>query len=817
MSTDMSTPQPMTISSTPAMPSGEDYSGYTKPIVKFWASALTKAREKRGEFDQIAEQCRSFYCKASSFMWDPEYLKKYVGKTITQPKFQITFNKAYEYVTIFTPMLFWEHAARKTETYMPVRLELDNVSMALAGGDPAATEWLTQLQQQEVINDARTKLREQVIGKYLDYSQRIQPGGLSGHSTLGIGDALLTGRGCLWTQAYTFPGSERTLTGSFWVSVDDILIDPDCKDVTLADARWIARRHRSHAWQIEKMFGIPEEILRSKSTLFSNNATPGVTGTTTRDMASNKDAKGDVIEWWEIYSRAGCGEKMCGNKSIDPLFDQELGENVYLCICPHLDFPLNIPAKDFDLLTIQDLIDATAWPTPYWKTNEWPLSNLDFVPRNGSDPWPLAPLAAALGEMTALNIMVSGYIQQCYENRQSIIAYLEGACENISGVLKGDQSPLPIPIKSDLQKPLQDLIHFMNRPESNGDPLRGIEFMLHRVEQITGLSELLYGNSTGGVARSAADANARQSNVSIRPDYMSKQVASWQTMVANKEKICAFYHVKATDISELLGPIGTEVWAQLVEQESDDSVLMNMHCYVEASEIRKPDRARDFSNMQQITQTIIPVLAAHATTTGDYEPLNNFMSKLGETMETDMTAFAIPSQQPPEPDPVQQQMQQEMQQVQLAEAQAKVEKIMAEAESIRMNSDPSIKMAESEHQMGLKQAELENKMAASQHAMALKSEQNQVALELKAQAAQLDLENKVEQHGLKLQAEGARSLQSLEHSDDLHQQALDHADDKAEQRLRDAQTNAFMKMINQGQMAAVRQTNRNNPQIGTSG
>ena len=629
-------------------------------------------------------------------------------------------------------------------------------------------------------------------------------------------DGLLTGRGCLWTQAYTFPGSQRTLTGSFWVSVDDILIDPDCRDVTLADARWIARRHRSHAWQIEKMFGIPEELLRKNSSTFSANATPGVSGTSTRDMAANKDAKGDVIEWWEIYSRAGCGEKMCGNKSIDPLFDQELGENVYLCICPHLDFPLNIPAKDFDLLTIQDLIDATEWPTPFWKTNEWPLSNLDFVPRDGKDPWPLAPLAAALGEMTALNIMVAAYIQGCYENRQSLIAYLEGAVTDIDKILRSEQSPLPIPIKSDLQKPLQDLIHFMNRPDINGDLLRGIEFMLHRVEQITGLSELLYGNSTGGVARSAADANARQSNVSIRPDYMSKQVASWQTAVANKEKICAFYHVKASDISELLGPVGSEVWTQLVEQEPDDSVLMNMQCYVEASEIRKPDRAGDFSNMQQITQTVIPVLASHATTTGDYEPLNAFMSKLGESMEMDLTSFAIPSQPPQEPDPEQQRIQQEMQQAHLEEIMAKVDKLMAEADSIRAGSDPSLKMAEFEHQAGIKQAELQNKLDATQATLQMKHEAHLAALGIKDQAAQQDLAAKAGQHEIAMNAAGMRALQSLDHADDTHQQALDHNDDRAAQSLRTAAATAFMKMINQGQMAAVRQANRNNPQIGQS-
>jgi hypothetical protein len=232
--------------------------------------------------------------------------------------------------------------------------------------------------------------------------------------------------------------------------------------------------------------------------------------------------------------------------------------------------------------------------------------------------------------------------------------------------------------------------------------------------------------------------------------------------------------------------------------------------------------------MQQITQTVIPVLAAHATSTGDYEPLNGFMSKLGESMETDLSKFAIPSRQPSEPDPIQQ----EMQQATLAELQAKIDKLTAEAESIRMNADPSIKMAESEHQMNLKQSELSNKMALSEYQMGLKhaelgskmdaanealemkAEANRQALELKGQAAMLDLANKSEQHRLKAEAADTKTLQSLDHADDTHQQALDHADDRAEQNLRAAQTNAFMKMINQGEMSAIRQANRDNPQLG---
>ena len=89
-----------------------------------------------------------------------------------------------------------------------------------------------ELRARKFQDDARASLME----GWLNYTPDEQPGGgLAQHAELAITEALVKGRGTLWVAPYTQPGSKMTLTGCFWDTVDNLLIDPDSE--TLDDAK----------------------------------------------------------------------------------------------------------------------------------------------------------------------------------------------------------------------------------------------------------------------------------------------------------------------------------------------------------------------------------------------------------------------------------------------------------------------------------------------------------------------------------------------------------------------------------------------------
>jgi hypothetical protein len=67
------------------------------------------------------------------FMWQTDFLKKYVGEMVS-PRFKITIAKAFELVALFGPTLYWRNPTRLVKPRK--KLELDP---AVFGGlDPTA-------------------------------------------------------------------------------------------------------------------------------------------------------------------------------------------------------------------------------------------------------------------------------------------------------------------------------------------------------------------------------------------------------------------------------------------------------------------------------------------------------------------------------------------------------------------------------------------------------------------------------------------------------------------------------------------------------
>ena len=642
------------------------------PLCQVWHQRISAAKTARKPFDYLHDQCLAYYGSTAGFMWKDDHKSKFFGGNLPAPKFKITVNKAYEFVSIYGPSLFWQYPHRKVMTQRVLELTPEIFGDP---NDPQVQQIFQQFAMQDAAEQSKRRFANSMMEIYLGYSQREQSSGLMSHAISAIKDALLSGRGVLWPETYTMPDMETPYTRLKYGNVRNLYIDPDCNDPQLESAGYIMRRHVSPIWQVEQIFGLEKGRLRSAGNYQSGDQV-------VRNEANEKKSKTfDCIEWYEIWSKVGVGPRMNGHDHamLDTL-DETLGDYAYLCIAPTVHFPLNAPPERFygeDAMGDEEVRAAFEWrsgdyghPFPCWKDNRWPVALLDFNPMSTS-PWPMAPLAPAMGELIAINILTSAYADIAWENRRTIVAYLKSAAEDVKKALTSDAAFVDVEINDNAQKSIKDVISLFNRPNANTDILQALDILQSNFDKRVGLNELLYGESSRQV-RVAADIRERSSRASVRPDKMAGDVATFITNASQLEMFLASKHVEGASLTHLLGQFGGHLWDQEIRSQPDDVIFREMKATVEASEVRRPDKERDTANVQGMQQYWLPFLADYAKTTSDTGPINGFLDKMGDAMEMDTKPFHLPPWQPPT-DPEQQQLQQQSQQLELQKLGAEVE------------------------------------------------------------------------------------------------------------------------------------------------
>ena len=643
-------------------------SQFYRPLVNIWIERMSAARTAKGRFTKVAEQCTEFYEAGAGFMWEEKFKRDYFAGKLPSPKFKITIAKLYEFVAIYGPHLFWQYARRKviTQRQMVLRPEMFGDP-----NDPTVQEVFAQVLQQDTIEQAMSSFANEMMGNYLDWSQREQPSGLSINGQMAVTEALVKGMGCLWPDVYSFPGSDQKFTRLRFKTVNNLFIDPDCKDPMLETAGYIALRHVNPIWQVEKKFKLPKGTLAGKGNISSmeqisrNNQKkrPGESGKGTHDQ----------IEWWEIWSKCGVGPRAAAmsHQMIDE-FDEQIGDYAYLCVANGVPFPLNAtPDKFFgeNAATPEDVKSMFEWRFadygehfPIWGDAKWPVSLLSFN-KLPNTPWPLAPAAPGLGELIAIKILTSSYVDQAWSDRKSIIGYLKSALGDVKQALESENAIELVAINDNVQKSIADCIQYLNTPGRANNLLEAIEMLSQNFDKRVGLSELQYGMSSTQI-RVASDVRTRTESANIRPEKMSKDVAAWMSEAAQMEMFSAIMYVEGKSLTHLLGGYGASQWDALIKSMPIEQAMREMKATVEASEVRRPNHERDTANVQALQQYITPLLQQYAMTTGDTKQLNDFFDMIGESME--MPAIARLKLGPWSP-PTDEQTQQLMQAAQQAE------------------------------------------------------------------------------------------------------------------------------------------------------
>lgn len=637
------------------------------PLCRLWLDKLNKAKEyKDAHFQKTADECFEFYHPESGNFNKLVYhgdiqASRGASTDVQEPSFRMTLCKMFEVVSIFGPLLYAQNPIRQVNPRLPVEIPPTAI--------PDPILWMVT-QQQEMARTNLDALKSTLLSAYLNWTPNEL--GLKDESDKAIKEAIIKGRGCLWTGMITPPGSKTKMVGSFYDSVDFLFVDPDAED--FEKAWWIARMICQPIWAVERRFGLKRGTLKGA---YESAGMQSEVESNRRYLDRQRGRTNDLMVYYEIYSRMGVGGRLSGSgvsrgesdllpgdlNEYSELLDPLVGDFVYLVVAKGVDFPLNLPPEIQDLPMlgdgspgdgIQHIKERLAWPVPFWADPNkgagvmWPVSVLDFhtVPRS---PWPQSILKAALGELRFLCWAYSFVASKIRNTLRDVVAILKEQADHFKvTVLEGADLSL---VELDTQnRNIQECVQVLQFPQMNADIWKIIEAVERNFDKRVGLNEIFYGTSQMKQDRSATESDIKSQNQNIRPDDMAKRVEAWMTEAARKEGIAARLLLEPSDVLPILGVTASALWALHV-QTKDLSCMHELEFRIEAGSTRKPNRDKDMANADSAMQILLPIFNQFAQGTGQLGPINALLAYWCKTRDILPGPFQLPVPPPPEPAP----------------------------------------------------------------------------------------------------------------------------------------------------------------------
>lgn len=633
-----------------------------RPVVSAWISKIQKAWEhKAREFQDDADECAKFYNGPYDWLYSGSGRgnRGFLGSgedELPAPAFRMTVNKAAELVQLFGPALYHRNPVRKVNPRRFPQLPPETVSliMQMAQTDPMMMQSLQQMQMQEDSERGMDLARAALLEHYLNYTPEACD--LKTESRWAIDEALIKGLGLLWTETYTPPGSNVKLIGSFYDSVDNLLVDPDAE--TIREAKWIARRCVHPYWEVERDYGLPPDSLKNRATFEGLNQQAVISSAgAAADWKRKQGCTNDLLVYWKIWSKMGLGGRLSG---IAPNLRQPLealGDYSYLVVCEACPFPLNLPEGLGQALlnpdpmmmqqgVDQEVMQRTAWPTPYYADDAWPCTWVYFhsIARK---VWPMSHLKPALGELKFLNWAFSFLAGKVRLASRDFIAVMKSASEDLKDKIKHGPDYTIIEVEQ-LHESIDKVVKFLQHPGFNPEIYTVIQGVSENFERRTGLTELLYGQSARQL-RSAQEAQIKDERASIRPDDMASKVEDAMTELARREAFTARWHLTGQDVVPIMGAMGAQWWDMFVTPSDPARIAHGMEYRIEANSARKPNKATEAANMQQAMQQLFSPLMSYAQMTGDVAPLNALSQDWAKSIDLDASKYQF---QPPPPPPM---------------------------------------------------------------------------------------------------------------------------------------------------------------------
>lgn len=632
-----------------------------RQIVSTWVKKLKAAEEYKKPFAEDAKEASQFYDGEHNWMWANSYARGERGynSSIAPPSFRMQMNRVFELVEIFAGVIYHRNPVRTVSVMQPPELPMENFGM---GGPPQPGQTAPTQDQQMIAmvalkdNEQRSerKIAADILESYLNWTP--QELDLKRQARKVVTEAMIKGMGVFWTELVQLDTSSDGTTppmrmvGSFYDSVDNLFIDPDFDNAD--DMLWCARKCVRPLQEVADTFQIPVEDLQKH---FDKDEAR--LGREPRGKKKNLENTNQLVTFYKIWSKTGLGDRLKDSpKENRGVFDS-VGKYAYLVICEGVPYPLNIPPSIMDEEVDEQvglppsLMARVAWPVPFYADpNGWPFTSLSFHWKPGY-AWPISHIRPAIGELRLLNWAMSFLATRISTSCETMIAVTKAADATIKDqILSPSEGGFKIlEISELLGRRVEDVLSVFQFPQVSRDLWDIIAAISEEFAKRTGLSELVYGY-TRSQFRSAAEAQIKNENISIRPDNMANELEDCMSLLARREALASKWLLEMQDMVPILGPLGAVAWQKNVAKRDIVSLTRDFLYRVEAGSARKPNKSTRVEQMQLSVQTLGPILS-QLVGAGIVDPFNALMRDWAESLDIDVTPYLVPPPPPPAPPP----------------------------------------------------------------------------------------------------------------------------------------------------------------------
>lgn len=627
-----------------------------KPLASAWHSKIKQAVEwKKQKFSRDARKIMRYFNGKAEDFWNDKNLRLVVDpdEELKMPGFRMVTNKAFEFKSLYGPTLYYQNPYRLAtpralpelppEFYGPPTPPLE------WGQPPGPPELMLVTQQEDTLRRARMTLMQSVLN-YLPDEQDAKF-----HMRRGVDEALVKGMGVWITEYYTPPGYSGQLVGSFWISCDDLVWDPDAEHWD-EDVQWVAYRCVHPTWEWERMCNLPKDSLKGKGNFESQQQLGESTDNWTLDYYRKMGQTNDLLVAWKVYSKMGMGDRMTGIPAELKGMFEGFGDYCYLIVAENVPYPLNLPSalvqqaaeEEETNQFIEQAFTQVQWPIPFWIDGGWPCTVLGFH-WSPDNPYPISPLRPGLGELQFLNWAYSFMAGKVKTTCRDFIVFLKSAEESLKKQILNGGDLTTIEIDGTLYKSIHDVVQFLQHAPMNGDLLGVVRLVEDNFDKRVGLIDEMYGRAETQ-SRTATDANVRGNNARIRPDDMAQCVDSAMTEIARKEALACYWGLTGEDVKSIIGTAAAMAWDQLIGGLDPETFAREYDFRIEAGSTRRPNKDTRVQQMNQAIQTLGQVLQQFAMATGQVAPLNALIAEWCKATDIEPGPFLLA---PPPPPPMQ--------------------------------------------------------------------------------------------------------------------------------------------------------------------
>jgi hypothetical protein len=631
-----------------------------RQIVSTWVKKLKSAEKYKKPFSDDAKEASMFYDGDHNWMWKDSYARGERGynSSIAPPSFRMQLNKVFELVEIFASVIYHRNPVRtvtvmQTPEFPLAQMGLDQPLGPQGMPSPEQIQIIEGLKQEQEEREGR-KIAATLLESYLNWTPVELD--LKRQARKVVNEAMIKGAGVFWTELTIMDTSgdgqmpQMRMVGSFYDSVDNLLIDPDFDNED--DMLWCARKCVRPLEEVAATYGVPPADLQKHL----DSQSPQSLQKEPRGK-KKKDTTNQLVTFYKIWSKTGMGDRFKDSpKESKGVFDA-VGKYCYLVICEGVEYPLNLPPEvmqeevDEQLGIPASILTRVAWPIPFYcDPHGWPFTMLAFHRKPGY-AWPISHIRPAIGELRLLNWCFSFLATRIATSCETIVAVQKAADETIKEqLLAPSEGGFKILELSELLgRRIEDIVSVFQMPQVNKDLWDIISAILDEFAKRTGLSELAYG-VTRSSFRSAAEATIKNENISIRPDNMANELEDCMSVLARREALASRWLLEPQDVVPVLGTMGAAAWAQFIMRRDLVSLTRELLYRVEAGSARKPNKSSRVEQMQMAVQTLGPILSNLAGT-GMVEPFNALMKDWADSLDIDASPYLLPPPPPPAPPP----------------------------------------------------------------------------------------------------------------------------------------------------------------------